>query len=216
MRAPVLVCDFDGTWSVADVGNELCERYGAPDWRAHLERWARGELSPHEAAFAMWSTVTAEVHELVAHAREVGILRRDHERLLAEANAGKVTLVLASGGYELYIAPLLGESRASFRDLYCHELGYDAEGVFRPTLRHGELACATCALCKGELVRCLVRDGERVAFAGDGYTDLCVIETGVPIFAVAGSVLERACRERGVKHVSFESWSEVVAVLPTL
>ncbi len=213
MRPWVLVCDFDGTWVLADIGNELCERYGAPSWRTTLQSWVSGELSAHDAAREMWSGITAPVEELVAFAQQVGAWRAEHELLLAEAAAGRITLVLASGGYELYIGPLLGPSRTAFRHLYCHELGYDEAGLLRPALRHAEFACATCALCKGNLVRSMLRAGERVAFAGDGYTDVCVIETDVPIFAVKGSVLERICLERGARHLSFESWGEVVTAL---
>lgn len=216
MPPPVLVCDFDGTWILADVGNELCDRFGAPNWRACLERWVRGEITAHDAAHEMWSSVRAPIEELVAYAQQVGVFRAGHEELLAEASAGRVTLVLASGGYELYIGPLLGSTRSAFRNLYCHELGYDHVGTLRPTLRHAELACATCALCKGNLVRSLIDMGERVAFAGDGYTDLCVIGTAAAIFTVSGSVLEKVCIERSVAHVSFEHWGEVIAALPSI
>lgn len=213
MAPPVLVCDFDGTWVLSDVGNELCDRFAHPSWRATLQRWVTGELSAKLAAGLMWSSVTATKEELVAYAHQVSSPRAEHHLLLSEVEAGRLSLILASGGYQLYIDPLLGHARQAFRAVYCHELFHDDAGVLRPELRHAELGCDGCALCKGKLVEELLRAGERVAFAGDGYTDLCVIGTGVPIFAVAGSVLERECRARGVAHVSFERWGQVIEAL---
>src|SRR5258706_15873139 len=59
----VLVLDFDGTVTLADVGDAVCERFADPSWRAIDDQWVRNEISLPEAQRRMWALARATREE---------------------------------------------------------------------------------------------------------------------------------------------------------
>lgn len=212
MSPPVLVCDFDGTLTRADVGDALCDRFADPSWLEIDAMWVRGELTLPEAQRRMWGLVRASEAELIAHAREVGAFRDGADALFDAAGAGRIELVIASGGFDVYIEPLLGERREVVRAIYCNRLRA-GDGRVELDFPHDDLRCTRCAVCKGEVVRRALAEGRRVAFCGDGSSDRCVAGVAPEVFAVRGGLLESTCRDRGVPCVAFDDLRDVVAAL---
>jgi len=200
---PTLVVDFDGTLARDDVGDALCDRFAPRGWEAAGEAWRRGELTLPEAQRRMWSRVRANPATLRNAARDYS-LRDGAERLLAAARAGELELILASGGFRLYIEEILGPDLEVFTAVYCNELVADGEGV-RPEFPLTELAAPPYAICKA---RVLARHPG--AFAGDGSSDRSAVDAAASVFTVRGSLLEAHCNDRGVPHVSFESFDTVL------
>jgi HAD superfamily phosphoserine phosphatase-like hydrolase len=203
------VCDFDGTLAVRDVGNDLVDRFGDGGWRAIDARWIAGELGIADAQRLMWASVRATDAELRAHAREVGALRPGAAALFDAAAAGRIELVIASGGFGLYVHEILGARAALARDVIANELRIGAGGGVEVVFRDG-LACARCAICKANVVRVERARGREVIFAGDGSSDRCVVDTDARIFAVAGSLLAKTCETRGRAHTAFDDLRAVL------
>lgn len=192
MLPPLLICDFDGTLTEMDVGDALCDRFAPPAWRDVDDAFLRGEMSLPDAQRQMWSMVRASRQELLAHARQVGALRPGAEALFEAAAAGELELVVASGGFDLYIDALLGERTSLLRARYHNRLiSRDGGGV---ELEFAEgLACHRCAVCKAEVVRRHLDPGRRVAFCGDGASDQCAAAIAPELFAIQGGDLAHHC-----------------------
>lgn len=206
--APTMVVDFDGTLAIHDVGDELCESFAEPGWRAVGAAWRRGELSLAEAQRRMWASVRADRTALLERARELGTLREGADRLFAAAARGDLRLVLASGGFGLYVEAILGERLSHFEAVYYNHLEPGPDG---PTLTfpHDELARGPYAICKAAVCE---RHGAR-AFAGDGSSDRSVGGAVPTVFAVRGSLLALHRNERGLPCVPFTTFDEVLAHL---
>src|SRR5258706_14708849 len=105
----VLVLDFDGTVTLADVGDAVCERFADPSWRAIDDQWVRNEISLPEAQRRMWALARATREEAAEFLRgEAGRLRPGLEALLDGAAARGLEVWLASGGFDFYIEMLIG------------------------------------------------------------------------------------------------------------
>lgn len=202
MGPPVLICDFDGTLTTVDVGDALCERFAPPAWRDVDEQWLRGELSLPEAQRRMWSMVRASPEELVGHAREVGALRPGAEELFEAAREGKCELVIASGGFDLYIDALLGGRVEAVRAKYHNRLVPEGAGV-RPVFAE-DLGCDRCAVCKGRVVDRHLAPGRRLVFVGDGSSDRCAAGIAPELYAVSGGRLAEHCGAEGIEHVAID------------
>lgn len=211
MSPPVLICDFDGTLTTLDVGDELCEHFADPEWREIDAQWLRGEISLPEAQKRMWSLVRATPEELVGRALEVGELRPGAEALFEAAAKGRIELVIASGGFDLYIDALLGERRTHVSAKYHNRL-VPRQGGFEPVFAEG-LGCARCAVCKRRVVEARGGSGRRLAFCGDGSSDRCAAGVAPELFAVTGGMLERHCAAEGIAHTAFEDFDQVLAQL---
>jgi 2-hydroxy-3-keto-5-methylthiopentenyl-1-phosphate phosphatase len=212
MPVPIVVTDFDGTLAVEDVGDALCERFADPSWREFDRRFVRGELSLPAAQRGMWELVRASKDELRAHALRVGALRAGASELFAAARAGKLELVIASGGFDFYIEALLAEHLQVVRAAYYNTLEATPLGL-RLQFPHEDLACARCAVCKGKALRRHLDTDRRVLFCGDGTSDQCAVGVAPELYAVRRSHLAAWCSERGVAHTEFEDYREVLGAL---
>ena len=209
---PVVVLDFDGTVTQKDIGDEICDRFAPPEWRDIDAAWLRHEISLPDAQRKMWALATAERAEAIAYARQIGHLRPGLDALLAAAKRGGATLWLASGGFDFYIEALLGERLGAFERRYFNTTRF-AGGRIEVDFPHAELACGRCAVCKGKVCDEARASGRATVFIGDGASDRCAIGRADRIFAVRGSLLARACAERGVEHVAFDDFAEVARAL---
>tara|TARA_B100001750_G_scaffold193842_2_gene164974 strand:+ start:2344 stop:3000 length:657 start_codon:yes stop_codon:yes gene_type:complete len=204
-QSPVWVVDFDGTLALHDVGDELCDSFADPAWRDVGAAWRRGELTLPEAQRRMWASVRVDRETMVRRAREVGALRPGAESLFAAARRGEVRLVLASGGFDLYVEAILGDRLELFEAVYVNHL---EPGPAGPALSfpHTEVAAGPYAVCKAAVVR---RHGAE-AFFGDGSSDRSVAGQVPRLHVVRGSLLERVCNEQGHPCIPFESFDEVL------
>jgi 2,3-diketo-5-methylthio-1-phosphopentane phosphatase len=205
----VLVLDFDGTVTTADVGDEVCARFAPPEWRAIDDQWVRNELSLPEAQRRMWALARATREQAVEFARgDAGRLRPGLSALLDAAAAAEVEPWLASGGFDFYVEPLLGEALGRFARRYYNGARFDGDRI-AVEFPHRELSCGKCAVCKGRVCDLARAAGRRVLFVGDGYSDRCVVGRADGVAAVRGSHLARHLAGAGEPFVEFERLDEL-------
>jgi 2-hydroxy-3-keto-5-methylthiopentenyl-1-phosphate phosphatase len=204
----VLVLDFDGTVTDKDIGDEICDRFAPPAWREIDAAWVRSEISLPDAQRRMWALARAERREALDYARVIGHLRPGLDSLLDGAAQQGWELWLASGGFDFYIEAILGERLARFSRAHYNRALFE-DGKIAVEFPHVELACGRCAVCKGLICDAARAGGREVWFVGDGASDRCAIGRADRIFAVRGSVLERACQERGAAYTPFTTLDEV-------
>ncbi len=214
--SPVIVLDFDGTVTEKDVGDEVCDRFAPPAWRDIDAAWVRNEISLPEAQRRMWALARAERHEALAYAHEIGHLRRGLDELMTSCVARGSELWLASGGFDFYIEGILGARLDRFSRVYCNRAHF-ANGNIAVEFPHTAIACARCAVCKGNVCDA-ARAGaggmlRPVVFIGDGSSDRCAIGRADRLFAVRDSILARTCDERGAAYTPFDGLDEVTAAL---
>lgn len=193
-----LVLDFDGTIAAADVGDAICDEFAPPSWRDIDQAWLRGELSLPEAQRRMWPLVRCAEAELRAFLGRIGALRPGFAELMDLCRERRVEVVVASGGFDLYLDILLAPWADRLRVVTNH--AWLANGGVQVSFPHRDLACARCAICKGEVVRRERSRGRRVGFAGDGSSDRCAAGVAEALFVVPGGVLEQHVRAQGVAY----------------
>ena len=210
----MIVLDFDGTVTQKDIGDEICDRFAPPAWREIDAAWVRKEISLPDAQRKRWALARAERPDALAYAAEIGHLRPGLDALLAAARRSAVPVWLASGGFDFYIEALLGPRLAAFERRYFNATRF-IDGRIEVDFPHAELACGRCAVCKGKVCD-LARDaGRPIVFVGDGASDRCAIGRADTIYAVRGSLLDRACADRGADYHPFESFEEIARALAT-
>ena len=206
--APISVLvDFDGTISLADVGDALLARL-APD-KAEVARLDR-----------LYDEGRVGSRELITWDMEV--LPRDPSLLLREATAihmdptfpdlvrtvrdvgGAVEIV--SDGIGFHVEPML--ARIGLSDLpvatNASQLGRGGAGVSVP---YGHPACLVCGTCKRERVRRHQEAGRAVVFVGDGTSDRYAAHHADMVFAKAS--LAAWCQ---AENVPYEPWSRLSEV----
>ncbi len=207
-----VVCDFDGTATVLDIGDEISRHFGGG---AHLDRmkalFARGELTTRGIIEGIYTHVLAPEAEVCAFAARTARLRPGFAELVRAARDRGAPFYLASGGLRQYIEAVLAAHLPA--DLRAHVQLRANEGLFTPqglkvrfpgdeaSRRAG---CEVCGSCKRVSIADARRAGaEFVLGLGDGFADRCLVQFADRTFARQDSFLHRYCLEHGLPHTPF-------------
>jgi 2-hydroxy-3-keto-5-methylthiopentenyl-1-phosphate phosphatase len=207
-----VVCDFDGTATLHDIGDELSKHFGgAAHFESERARFARGELDTRGIIEGIYTHVRAPEPEIRAFAAQSARLRPGFSELIAAARDCGAPFFLASGGLRQYIeavleAQLPAELRAHVQ-VRANEGVFGAEGlrVSFPGDEASRLAgCEVCGSCKRVPVAEARRGGAGYVLGiGDGFADRCLVQFADRTFAREGSYLHRYCLEKGLPHTPF-------------
>lgn len=207
-----VVCDFDGTATLLDIGDEISRHFGG---RAHFELqkalFAKGELTTRGIIEGIYMHVLASESEVRAFAVQAALLRPGFAELVRAARDRGAPFYLASGGLRQYIDAVLAAHLPP--DLVAHVQVRANEAVFTPQgLRvrfPGDEAsraagCEVCGSCKRVSVADARRGGATTVIGlGDGFADRCLAQFADRLFARKDSFLQRYCLERGLPHTPF-------------
>ena len=214
MKPLIVVLDFDGTITEKDIGDEVCDRFAHPSWKAIDDAWVRNEISLPEAQRQMWALARASREEAVTYARKVGHRRPGLSALLDAVDAAGGETWLASGGFDFYVEALLGEDSPRLARHYYNATRF-TDGAIEVSFPHAALACARarCAVCKGKVCDLARGQAARVVFVGDGASDRCAVGRADRIFAVEGGILDRHCATLGAEATRFRRFDEIIQAL---
>ena len=207
-----VVCDFDGTATVLDIGDEISKHFGgAAHWEAESARFRSGELTTRGIIEAIYARVSAKEPEIRAFAVKAARLRPGFGELVAAARDRGAPFFLASGGLRQYIDAILEahltEDLRRWVQVRANEAIFGPEGLkvaFPGETLARDAGCEVCGSCKRVSVAEARRLGARkVIGIGDGFADRCLAQFADRTFARAGSFLERYCKDRGLPYTPF-------------
>jgi len=207
-----VICDFDGTATVLDLGDEISKRFGGLEhFQLQKAMFARGELDTRGIIEGIYTHVTAPEEEVCAFAAAEAKLRPGFTELVQAARDAGAPFFLASGGLRQYIEAVLAAHLPP--ELRAHVQVRANEGIFSPAgLRvrfpsdqQSRLAgCSVCGSCKRvSVAEARAAGARRILGLGDGFADRCLVQFADRVFAREGSYLHRYCVEHGYPHTPF-------------
>jgi 2-hydroxy-3-keto-5-methylthiopentenyl-1-phosphate phosphatase len=216
MRAPwAIVCDFDGTALVDDLGDRVALRFaGEENYQRAEDAYRAGAFPFSELIRRIFGPITATREEIAAYARSTAVLRPGFERFLEACREGGRPFLVVSAGLDAYVEPVLDRLPAPLRahlELRTNRARCGPAGL--EVSFHGS-DCGFCGFCKGDVVRELQAAGHKVAVLGDGSGDRHAAEAADAVFARKGSSLARWCAARPLRHDVFETFDEVIERFP--
>ncbi len=217
-----VVCDFDGTATLLDIGDEISKRFGGvAHFQLQKDLFARGELDTRGIIEGIYTHVRAPLSEVCAFAVETAKLRPGFVELVKAARDRAAPFFLASGGLRQYIEAVLAahlppELAASVQ-IRANEAYMTPDGlrVWFPGDEPSRLAgCTACGSCK----RVSVADARRLGASfvlgiGDGFADRCLVQFADRTFARQDSYLHRYCLEHALPCTPFTELYEAAEVV---
>lgn len=210
---PILVTDFDGTFTRRDFFELILERHDPPGARALWDRFLAGELTTFEGIAGVLGALRTEQAGVDAL---VGAM--DPPPGAAEAarrlQAAGWEIVVASAGCRWYIEPVLAGLDLSFTihanpGWFAPDRGVVMERAVDSPYIHPALGIDKAAVVRDALER-----DEIVAFAGDSW-----LTDGPPALLVpserrlaTGQLAKRLAAE-GSAHQPFAAWTEIAGML---
>ncbi len=199
----IILCDFDDTAAVQNVGQMLLERFqpdvsqpGVVHWREVSQRRADGEISLAEYQEITFRQMSATVEEQTEYVRSNAQLRPGFTELAAYCAEHGIRLAVTSHGLDYYVRALLDEHGVDVESHTVLTHGPDAK-TYEYTF-----ADESCAWwpgnCKCKALEASRSNGGHVVYVGDGVSDACPAARADTVFA--REPLAGICRERGIAY----------------
>jgi alpha-galactosidase len=210
--ALAVFCDFDGTFSVQDVGATLAERHAADRRPAQWARYERGEITPWEYNLAVLDGLRLPVEELdrFLHGVQLDAGARD---LLAWCARAAVPFRVVSDGFDwnLNRIQVLQQVRFAYHANHLRVEG----GRWRIRAGHPNPACACgTGTCKGGIIEAFRREhpAATLVHVGNGrVSDTCGALAADVAFAKDSLAVELA--RRGAPFSPFATLHDVIPAL---
>lgn len=216
MRAPwAIVCDFDGTVTTEDLGDQVSIRFaGYRAWRAAEDAYKAGDFDFGGLITRIFEPITATPGEIADFVRSRAVLRPGFDRLVGACRDAARPFVVCSAGLDVYIEPVLERLAPDLRahlELRCNRATCSPAGMRIAFGGNGD-GCGKCGFCKGTVVRELKAAGHKVLVIGDGTGDRCAAD--VADFVFARRRLAQHCAASGIAHLPFDTFDDVLDRFP--
>ncbi len=207
-----IYCDFDGTITVRDIGDELFKVHGA--FEPYNSMLKRKEMGIYEYWQTLCNSLPAGFSEedvrRFALEQEVDAYFTDFCRFL-EGNSMPLTVV--SDGFSSYIEPIIRREGMEC-EIICNTMQF-SEGAITPIYRAASESCKCfCASCKRNFVLADAPPGDVIVYIGDGYSDFCIAAHSDIVFAK--KALAAYCNEKRIPHYPFKTFFDVKKILSGL
>jgi 2,3-diketo-5-methylthio-1-phosphopentane phosphatase len=206
--ALAVFCDFDGTFSVQDVGATLAARYAAERRPAAWQRFERGEIEAWEYNLEILHGLAVPLHELEGFLRGVALDPGARE-LLAWCEARRVPFRILSDGFDWNLNRLQVIHRVRFAYTANHLRYEDGRWAIRAGAPDPSCGCGT-GTCKAGAIAEYRREhpAATIVHIGNGrVSDTCGALAADLAFA-KDSLAEELSR-RGAAFEPFETLRDV-------
>ncbi len=204
MKRAVLT-DFDGTITRSDVAEDLLEAFAPRAWWEIEQLHRARKIGTREALVRQFALVRARKEDLLRFVDEHVRLDDTFPDFVAYCRDRQVRLEIVSEGLDVYLHFLLEKwgidipartNRAMFED-----------GRMTIAYPYADATCTLCGTCKLLRLFELRTQGYRIAYVGDGHSDLCPAVEADLLFAK--DELADLCREEDIAFIPFESFTDV-------
>ena len=201
MRA--VVSDFDGTITKADVAELLLQEFTGDTWREIEARHA--EIGTRETLRQQFALVRASKAEVLAAAERLAELDPTFPPFLAFCHEHGLPLEIVSEGFDSYLGHLL--ARWGLDVPYRTNAATFRRNRIELSHPYADPTCTLCGTCKMGRVLQLRAQGYRVAYVGNGISDICPALEADLVFAK--NDLAALCRTHGRAYVPFHDFADV-------
>lgn len=203
-----VLCDFDGTITLIDTAEYILDKFAEGDWRGVEHLLESGQMTIDESMKRQFEMITLPRYAIIEELDKVVKARAGFDTLLGSCGAGERRLRITSAGLDFYIHHFLeANGWSGLIDVVAPQVIDDGNGLRFEFPRKMHPAARNF---KEDAVLAEQAKGNKVAYIGDGTSDLWAALSADLAFAVKGSKLDRLLDKAGCLHYRFTHFQEVV------
>lgn len=204
MKRAVLT-DFDGTITRTDVAEDILEEFAPAEWWEIEELHRARKIGTREALLRQFALVHAKESDILRFVDEHAQVDETFSDFVAYCKARAIPLEIVSEGLDIYLRYLLEkwEIRVPVRT---NRTTFESGRVII-SYPYADPTCNLCGACKLLRLFELRTQGYRVAYVGDGHSDLCPAVEADLVFAKKD--LADLCREEEIDFIPFATFADV-------
>ncbi len=203
--------DFDGTVTEEDVAALLLREFAPDSWLDIEEDFLRRKISCREALSQQFQLLRGSKEDLIEFVDQNARIDPDFQRFLFLCRKKRIPVRIVSEGLDFYIEFLL-EKYGIGVEFFTNTAHFEDGGI-RISYPNSSDTCEDCGTCKLEILRDWKDEGARIAYAGDGVSDICPAESCDIVFA-KGDLLRHFQRE-GLKYIEFKGFKDIIQEMET-
>lgn len=206
------IVDFDGTISREDTTDLVLQRFAEPGWEEIEADWVAGRIGSGDCMQRQVALLHAspDVFDTFVSSLAIDWGFAAFVRLCQRAG---IPVTVVSDGLDRTIHALLGRAGLSGLTVVANHIEPLPGDRWRLTSPHADPSggCAS-GTCKCRVASSLSRP--LTLLVGDGRSDFCVAGQADLVFAKKSLIAH--CRDNGIGHRSFNTFSEAVGLLESL
>jgi len=207
----LVICDFDGTVSRADIGNRFMNRFTGNRWDDIDKGYTAGEIGSQEAYKKGMAIFTGNREEALAFCLETERIDPGFADFYRFCRERDMDLVIASDGFDFYIEAVLCKYGLSDIVFFSNHAVFDGSGRLSMIFPHASEDCGRCGTCKKTVLASRRDAYDRIIYVGDGSSDVCPSQKADLVFAKR--TLYEKCRLNGTPCIGFDGFRDVQAYL---
>lgn len=204
----IFLTDFDGTMTRNDFYDVVLRRFPEIEAQKFWERYEQGQISHFQAMQGIYGQIRARSEQMADILREME-LDPDLPNAVWRLERSDWSVKVVSAGGEWYILNLLDAAGVTL-EVHANPGGFDpARGLTLCLPEGSPYFSPSLGIDKAAAVRQALALTDRVAYAGDGRSDLAPALLVRPALRYARGWLAEELRSRGEGFQTFERWSEI-------
>ena len=210
-----IFCDFDGTVTVDDVGENFFHTFGNEEIPKILDDLYAGRIMPRECydrEFAVLQGLTLSSCEDFISKQTIDPHFREFTEWCREQ---KIDFWILSDGFDFYIGRILERFELANIPFLSNHLamsapvhGYAGDLHVEPKFPFTDSECDQCANCKRNHMLTLSGDDDIIVYVGDGISDRCPARYADIVFAKGRLV--KYCQEENITYFEYRTFRQVI------
>jgi 2-hydroxy-3-keto-5-methylthiopentenyl-1-phosphate phosphatase len=208
-----VLCDFDGTITSFDTADYVLRRFAEGDWEQYDRLLGEGKISLEECMVRQFELVQVPEATIIEELEKVACIRPNFPELVHFCHSQGIPFYIVSAGLDFVIYHYL--DKLGLRSLIKMHSGTSFFDGCKINFSFPRIVNLESKSFKDDLVKSFQHRRVKVAYIGDGLSDLDAARMADIRFAVSGMRLERTLREEGFVFESFEDFADVERGLKT-
>jgi 2-hydroxy-3-keto-5-methylthiopentenyl-1-phosphate phosphatase len=200
-----VLTDFDGTITRTDVAEAILDEFAPPAWWDIEELHRDRQIGTRESMVRQFALLRAKQADLLKFVDEHVEMDETFRDFVAFCGGRRIRLEIVSEGLDFYVRHLMRKWGLDL-PLRTNHAVFE-EGSVRIEYPWADRTCTLCGTCKLLRLFQLRTEGYRIAYVGDGHSDLCPAIEADRVFAKAE--LAQLCEQEEIAYTAFDRFADV-------
>ncbi len=204
----LILCDFDGTISVRDMGYVLVNQFTSGNWETIDRDFREGKIGSKEAYSRIAKILTGDESAILHFVQEHSDIDPSFSTFYQYCHENNMDIKIVSDGLDFYIRKILEIHRLSEIPYYANSTHFLKGGRMEISFPHSEEECGLCGTCKKRLIQIYRKEYDSIFFVGNGLSDRCAAREADFVFAKDS--LYTYCTEQDITCHFFKDFLEIL------
>lgn len=207
----LILCDFDGTISVRDMGYVLVNQFTSGNWEPIDRDFREGKIGSKEAYSRIAKILSGDESAILRFVQEHSDIDPYFPSFYQYCRENDIDIKIVSDGLDFYIKKILEIHHLSEISFYANQTHFRDGEAIDISFPHSEEECDLCGTCKRKLIQLHRKEYDSIFFVGNGLSDRCAAQEADFVFAK--DALYPYCVEQDITCHFFKDFNEILADL---